>query len=153
MANRILLKGDPLRKEYGAALEVTPGMLLSAESITPGGDINAVIPHPAAGENAYALFALEKALDGGDITDVYDPDERVQCVHARPGDEVLALLANGQNVQRGAFLESAGDGQLRAHTPASAALDFLNAIVAYADEDLDLSGAAGALWLNVGSRS
>ena len=145
MANRIVLKGAPLQKEGTAiADDISPGMLLAPRGVAPAGGSDPYGVHNLAGQNAVPLFAIENSLEGEGIDDTYEADDRIQLVHARPGDEIQALLANAQTAVRGDFLESDGTGHLRVHTAASGALDYTNAIVAYADEALDLSGAAGA---------
>jgi len=115
MSNVILLKGDPIAKEYPLATskDITPGMLCE---ITSTGYIQA---HSTAGGNASPLFAQQQFSDPEkDIDDAYTVDaEQVHGILCRPGDEVYAWLADGQNVARSALLESNGAGALRAHTP------------------------------------
>jgi hypothetical protein len=124
----IILKGDPILKEYpledldaygvGA---IKPGMLVEETST------GTVQPHSTASGNASPLFAVEALnLDPdsktmGGIDDEYDTDgQAVKVGFFRPGDEVYALLAAGNDVARGALLESAGDGSLQAFTVSGA---------------------------------
>lgn len=113
MSNVILLKGDPIYKEYNLATsqDVTPGMLLE---VTSAGTVQ---PHSVAGGNTTPLFAREAfGTPLRDIDDEYDQDgERVYAMVCRPGDEVNAFLAIGENVAIGALLQSDGAGALEAY--------------------------------------
>ena len=130
----IILKGDPIRKEELAASVITPGDVVEFTSA------DTLQRHGTAGANAAPRFAVEEDFVGDEITDNYAAGDRVQYVVARQGDELYALLASGQNVAKGAFLESAGDGLLQAYTNQSGANIFPNAIVCSALEDKDNSG-------------
>lgn len=136
----ILLKGDPVRKERDAAAAITPGHLLQLNST------NKVAVHASAGANALRWFAFENDIAGDGISDAYAADEVVQILSCRPGDEVYAWLAAGENVTIGTFLESAANGQLKA-------VDFVGdspgnendrgqSIVAVALQALNLSASA-----------
>lgn len=125
------------RKEKVAAAGITPGMLIERTSA------DKVQVHSSAGQNAQRMFAVENDLEGKDIDHAYVADERCQFVVCRPGDEVFALLADGQNVSIGDWLESNGDGYLRKHTvAASAGEEYTECIVAQAISALDLSGGS-----------
>ena len=114
MTNVILLKGDPIPKEYAlmSSVDITPGMLCE---ITTTGKIR---PHATAGGNASPLFAQQAFSNPErDIDDAYTADdEQVHALYCRRGDEIYALLATGNNVAIGALLESNGAGALRAYT-------------------------------------
>jgi hypothetical protein len=144
MASRtIVLKGDPLQKIAKAtAVAITPGYLLQLDSTA--GQIEA---HATAGGNQGRLYAIENALQGKEIADAYDASARVQYVAARPGDEINALLADGETVVRGDFVESNGDGTLRklvaVDLAASASVNIqTNNICGQVLEALDLSNSA-----------
>ena len=132
MPNTIVLKGKPLRKEAPAGAAVTPGDLVDFSS----GDL---IRHANAGQNAAPRFAVENDLIGSGITDNYASGFTMRYVMSSPGDEVYGLLASGQNVSQGAFLESAGNGSLQAYTNQSGQNVYVAAIVAVAAEDKDNS--------------
>lgn len=114
---KIILKGDPIYKE--APLEainasgdgaITPGMLIERTGT------GTVKPHSTATGLAQAMFAVEDALfEGRDIDTDYDVDgEVVRYAICRPGDEVYAFLAAGNDtVDKDALLASNGDGTLR----------------------------------------
>jgi hypothetical protein len=142
-AKTILLKGDPLQKQAKAtAVAITPGYLLQLDSVA--GQVEA---HATAGGRAAKLFAIENALQGKEISDNYAISEQIQYVSCRPGDEINAMLQDGQNVARGDFVESNGDGTLRkvvdvdAATSASAVIQTSN-IVGVVLEALDISNSA-----------
>lgn len=111
----VTLKGNPIQKEANCVTAViTPGMLLDRNAAD-------VQPHASAGQNASPLFAVENAMIGDDIDHNYQVGENVIFGFFRPGDEVYALLANGQNVATGDLLESDGAGALQRHTPQAVA--------------------------------
>lgn len=135
----IVLKGDPIRKEAAAGTSgIKPGMLLEWDG---NGDLQ---PHDDAGQNAAPMFAVEEDFLGSDIESEYADEDRVQYVMTRQGDEIYAWLDSGENVDKGAFLESAGNGHLKEHTPQEVNEDgtsnysiYTRAIVAQAMEDVD----------------
>lgn len=119
----ILLKGDPLFKEALTSGAVTPGNLVQLNSS------GVLVRHANAGQNAIPLFAYENELIGSGIDTAYVTGNRGRYFAARPGDEVYAILASGQNVASGAFLESNGDGTLRAYTNQSGQNVYTAAVV------------------------
>lgn len=98
--------GD-IHNEYDANAAITPGMLIELMSS------NKVRAHASAGNNVLPMFALEDALQGNDIDDAYAADDKVQCWIPRRGDEVFAILADGENVSIGDWAMSNGDGYLK----------------------------------------
>lgn len=127
----ITIKGDGVRKEGLANGAITPGHLLQREAT--GTD---VAVHGTAGGFAAPAFAVEDDLQGQEIGDDYADNE--QCLYCvfRHGDEVHALIADGEDIDRGDYLESAGDGTLREVITGE--------IVAMALEACDMTGSAGA---------
>ena len=126
---------DPRRYEDKADATIYPGYMLRVTS-------TGVAVHATVGQKCATIFAIENSLEGDDIDDAYATAERLQYVHAKPGDEVLAVLANGQNVARGALLESAGNGQLTAYAADSAGAGEPDVPIAIAMEALNLSSSA-----------
>lgn len=133
-------------EEKVAAAAITPGMLLE---LTSAGKVQA---HSAAGQNVLLRFALENELEGEDIDDAYASDDQVQVWIPGRGDIVQAILADGNNVSIGDFLESDGNGYLQKHTAdteswgvseAGAITAYTNQIVGQALEAKDLSGSSG----------
>ncbi|MBU2249824.1 MAG: hypothetical protein KKD77_23960 [Gammaproteobacteria bacterium] len=112
----IVLKGEPLQFEDLADAAITPGFLIE---ITATG----VKKHATKGGAAAPMFAIENSLEGDEIGTDYDAGDRVQYVHARSGDEILAYLADGEDVTKGSFLCSNGNGYLQKATPASSDFD------------------------------
>lgn len=117
LPKKIILKGDPMYKElplealdiYGDG-GITPGMLVERTGT------GTVQPHSTATGLAQPMFAVEDALfEGRDIDTAYAADgEVVRYAYCRPGDEVYALLAAGNDtVDKDALLASNGDGTLR----------------------------------------
>ncbi len=133
MPNTIVLKGHPLRKEAQADASLFPGDLIEFSANEK------LVQHANAGQNAMPNFAIEMELIGSGIADSYISGATVLYGVFRPGDEIYGLLASGQSVSKGAFLESAGNGALRAATTASGASVYVAAIVAVAKEDVNNS--------------
>lgn len=146
--NTIVLKNySYIREEYTAAAAITPGHLVE---MTSAGKVQV---HANAGQNMIPMFALEDELQGNGIDDAYSSDDPVQVWIPGRGDQVYAVLADGEDVAKGDLLESAGDGTLQKHTPdtetlgvdssANVASIYTNQIVGEALEALDLSGSSG----------
>ena len=119
----IILKGDPIYKEYGLAPldgcgngAITPGMLVE----TVSGEVR---PHSTLGGNASPLFAVEGLnIDAdsktmGDIDTDYDDDNgAVKVAFCKPGDEIYALIVAGANITIDGLLQSSSDGYLMAYS-------------------------------------
>lgn len=105
-AKTISLSAPYRRREAVAGGAITPGMLVQIGST--------VVAHATLGGNAERAFALENDLVGGGIGDAYASGETVQIGFFGPGDRVNALLAHGENVSAGDYLESDGNGALAA---------------------------------------
>jgi hypothetical protein len=97
-------------EEYTAGAAILPGTLI--ELYTD----NKVRVHSTSGGNTLTMFALEDELQGKGIDSAYATGDKVQCWIPNRGDVVLGILADGQSVGEGDFLESNGAGYLKAHT-------------------------------------
>lgn len=140
MSNTIFMKGKGQIKEGNAGGAITPGHLLNRNTTA-----NQYVVHATAEGNAYPVFALEKDFVGKDITSAYVSGERVQALHALPGDEVYALLpAAALAVVIGDELVSNGDGTLKKVTAAAVAVGNVRRVVARALQAVDNS-AGGAV--------
>lgn len=120
---------------------ITPGMLLEQHS---DGYVRA---HATAGGNAIPMFALEDELQGKEITDQYAVSTLVQVWIPNRGDQVYAILADGNEVEIGSFLESDGNGFLQLHAVDTASsqeafTSYTNQIVAVSLEHKDTSGGS-----------
>lgn len=133
-------------EEYEAVSAITPGMLVE---LTAAGEVQ---PHSTAEGNALPMFALEDELQGNGIDDAYAADDQVQVWIPQRGEQVYAIIADGQNIAIGDWLASNGDGTLREHvaeieswgvSEAGAVTVLPLQIVAQALEALDLSGSSG----------
>lgn len=140
MANTVRLKDYlGVYDEQVAAAAITPGMLCELTSTA-----NTVQKHSTDSGIAIPLFALEDNLQGKGIDEDYSAADQVQLWYPSRGDEVYAILADKENVSRGDFLVSAGDGTLKKLTVNSAgAAEYPEAIVGQALEALNLSGSSG----------
>ncbi|MHC5035409.1 MAG: hypothetical protein ACYTFZ_10270 [Planctomycetota bacterium] len=136
--NTVTIVGTPVHKEATGSGAITPGMLI--ELTTAG----AVKVHATSGGDAQRMFALEDDLQGNDLNHAYEDGELVQYGVFNRGDEVNALLADGENASISSKLKSNGDGYLAVYTAASGEPDYPESIVAIAKEALDMSGSSGA---------
>lgn len=136
---KITIIGDPTHKEYTAAAVITPGMLCELAST---GKAQA---HSTAGGTAQRMFALEDELQGKGITDDYAADTQAQFGIFKPGDEVLAILYDGEVAAIGSFLESQGDGTMRVvDADASWGEVAVQSVVLIALEAKDMSSSSAA---------
>jgi hypothetical protein len=127
-----------IREEYKAASAVTPGMLLELNGSSK------VQAHSSAGQNILPMVAYEDELQGKTIDEDYAADDPVQCWVPTRGDKAYLILADGQNITQGDFLESDGNGYVQKHEADSAGVvEYGHPIVGVALEDLDLSGSSG----------
>lgn len=129
---KIVLKGDPISKEgqVGTGMTLVPGVLVQFDN---DGD---VAVHSTAGGNATNSFCDVRDYMGETISSQYSAGESIKYNVHRSGDEVYAFLSAGQDVNKGDFLESAGNGALREFTNQA---NQFNSIVAIALEDVDNS--------------
>lgn len=134
-------------EEYDAVAAITPGMLLE---LTSAGEVQA---HSNSGLNAPRIFALEDVYQGKGINDDYAADDKVRTWVPTPGCQVLGLLADGENVAIGDFVESNGDGMLKKHVAdvesfesgeAGAITVYPEQIVGQVLEAIDISDSSGA---------
>lgn len=133
----ITIVGTPTKKEFDAGAAITPGHLLYLAS---DGDVEV---HATAGGTAAPWFALEDDLQGKEIGDAYTAANRVQTGIFKPGDEVYALLADGENAAIGSYVESNGTGELRVvDTDASTGDIGVQSVVGVAMEAVNLTASA-----------
>ena len=147
MFNTIKLKKYlDIIEEYVAVAAITPGMLVELTSA------DKVQAHASAGLNTVPYFALEDELQGRGIDTAYAADEPVQVWVAQRGEVVYGILADGQSVAIGDFLESNGNGYLRKHVTDVESFEsneegsisvYPLQIVGQALEALDLSDSSG----------
>lgn len=136
---KISIVGTPKLKEYTANAAATPGHL--AELMSTG----KVRKHATAGGSCQRRFFLENKLAGKTIADAYVADEQAQVGVFSPGDEVLALLYDGETAVIGSKLESAGDGTLRVVDADASVGDIaVQSIVGEALEAVDMSSSSAA---------
>lgn len=140
-----LKKFTDIVAEYDAAAAITPGHLIELTSL------GTVQKHSTSGGNALPMFALEDELQGNGIDDNFAANDKVQCWIATRGEEVYAVLADGETASIGSLLESNGDGTLKVHTAETwtsadaqeANTVYSNPIVAISLEYKDLAASSG----------
>ena len=107
-SNSIVLVGKPLVDEQlTASAAITPGHLIEVSSAQWQ-------KHGTAAKNAAPWFALERDEIGKEISVAYAADDEVKAGLFPGGSKVNAFIASGQDLNIGDYLESAGDGTLRA---------------------------------------
>lgn len=127
--NTIVVKNySDVFEEYVAAETINPGHLLALDA-----DLNVIKHATAGGAGSPTMFAVEDALQGKSIDDAYAAGDPVQVWIPGRGDDVYAILADGETVVKGGLLESNADGTLKAADSGTA--------IAVALEALDLSGS------------
>ena len=128
-------------QKVATAVAITPGALLER---TSG---NLVQAHSTAGGPAEKQFALEDAFQGKGIDDDYAVSVPIMMWHPIPGERVYATFdaTSGGSAAIGDFVESAGDGTLRAYTAQASggAVEAANSIIGVALEAV----VAGARFL------
>ena len=146
MSQTIVLKQVQIGRaqiEKLAVAELYPGHLLERTSA------DKVQKHSTSGGSCpLPMFAIEDENQGNGIDDAYSADDRVVCWIPQRGDQVQAVLADGENVSIGDYLESNGDGTLKKFTADTADSDdpitnYERQVVAQADEALNLSDSSG----------
>jgi len=107
----IVLRGKPHISEAIAVAgsNIKPGYLIE---VTSAGAVRA--EQSASLDKLPATFAIESGMVGGDIDDVYADGQTVQYAHCKSGDRVYAFLDDNIAITAGAFLQSAGNGALKA---------------------------------------
>jgi len=146
--NKIALKKYvDIYLEKVANAAITPGMLIELIST------NKVRAHAtSAGDVTPKMFACEDEYQGKDIDDAYAADDQVKCGIFIPGEEVYAILDEGENVDIGDRLSSNGNGYLKKHvteveswevSEAGSVTVYPEQIVGIAAEAKDLSGSSG----------
>ena len=128
-----------IREEYVATAAITPGMLVE---VTAAGTVQA---HSTESGNVLPMVAGEDALQGKLITEAYVAEQPVQVWVPTRGDIANMILANGEDVAVGDFLESDGNGALKKHTAATSGdiTEAVQPIVGVALEAVDMSGSDG----------
>lgn len=138
MASRVIaLRGEPIVDEQSKCSEaITPGHLMQLNT-------GQWRKHADAGKNAERVFALERDELGKGIDTDYAINDYVKAGFFASGDRVNALIASGQDLAEGDYLESAGDGTLRALATDAATDDTQRASVVA--RSAEASGAVTAL--------
>ena len=136
---------DIIEEITATAAAITPGMLV--EQFYSGTSFR-VRAHSNAAQNALPMFALEDELQGKGINDNYPVSAKIQVWIPNRGDQVYAILADGESVVIGDFLESNGAGLLQKHVEDidSSAMEntiYSNVIVAQALETINISTSSG----------
>lgn len=145
MKNTIKLKKySDVIEEYVAHEAITPGHLVSLHST------GKVQKHAISEGPVLPMFALEDELQGKGIDEAYAANDPVQVWVPYRGDEVYALIKDGENVAIGDFVESAGGGLLQKYdanedldVSSSGILVHQHTIVGVVVEAVDLSSSSG----------
>lgn len=118
--NRILLWGDldgTIVNDVPAGAAITPGMLVEFYNV---GGVQKLRPNSSATSVPTLLVAVENTMHNKGIDDAYEINDRVLARSLESGDIIYALIPSGQNIALGDYLQSNGDGKLKAATSAAA---------------------------------
>ena len=125
-------------EEKTAAGTITPGMLVAL------GSADTVTAHNSAGMNVLPRFAVEDEYQGKGIDDNYSSGDKVKLWIPQRGDQVNALLLDGETVVIGDYVQSGGGGRVMKFVAGSAAVvEYPASIIGQVDEAVDMSGSAG----------
>lgn len=104
----VVLRGLPVYNEDGAAsqADIIPGMLVQG--------VTSIAKHSTAGGATARNFACERDELGKDIDFAYPLGDIVKIGSFAPGHRVNALIGSGANITADTYMESAGNGLLRA---------------------------------------
>lgn len=127
--------GATVVNEYSAGVAITPGMLIE---LYKNGSTLMLRPHASAGEAVAPWVATEQIQFNLTVDSVYPSGELVNSVHLRKGSTFWGLVPSGQDISKGEFLQSNGDGKLKSASATTAdanvaqfqALDELGAVTA-----------------------
>lgn len=97
---------------------ITPGMLVE---IYGDSGVLKWRAHASATEQVSAAVALEESELNLGITNAYASGERVKAAYLAPGSVFYGIIPSGQNISKGALLQSNGDGKLKAASATTAA--------------------------------
>ncbi len=125
-----------IQDEYTAYQAIYPGSLVELTTL------GQVQKHSTAAGNVLPMFAIEDELQGRGIDYPYAAGDKVQVWTPTRGDVVLGILADGQDVVIGDFVESNGAGYLQKHVADygdSHTGTVQNAIVGIILEEMDAS--------------
>lgn len=135
--DQILLRGEPNRFEREADGTIKPGDMLELKTN------DKVVRHSTAQGRHPRWFAIENEIGGDDLTHDYASGEVVSIQSARPGDNMLINLADGENVSIGDYLVSDGAGRVQ-KADSNSVGELEGSLVAFALEAVDLSGSSAA---------
>lgn len=106
---------------------------IASEAITPGHLIETVPDQDSAAPQwrksasatnvAPPIVALEQSHYNLGVDDDYAIADLVCAAYVRAGDVIWGLLASGQDIQMGEYLQSAGDGTFKSSTSVAAGDD------------------------------
>lgn len=99
-------------EDHNASAAITPGMLI--ERFSDSGTLKLRAHSTAAGYGT-RMFALDRPELNAAYTTAYAAGDLVKYIVAPAGALIYALIPSGHGIAAGAFLESNGDGYLRAY--------------------------------------
>jgi hypothetical protein len=117
----------------------TPGHLV--EIYDSGSGVPKYRKHSTAAGKGSPMFLLDRPELNHDLDTAYASGDEAKALIGWPGATFNAFIASGQNIAVGSFLESAGDGTLRAFT--AGVLHFL------ATESVNNSAGPGTVRIKV----
>ena len=99
---------------------ILPGTLLELSDLIVEEDssVERYLLHSTAGGYVPPIFAMENIYGGETMYQEYDAGEKMQIIHCKSGDRILAIVEPiGVGLQRAQFWQSDGNGQLQIAVP------------------------------------
>lgn len=111
--NTIHLGGDGVLVNDLVAIEtITPGMIIERQN--DSGTLKFGVQDTAS-EDCARIFALNQSMLNKGVDDNYAAGDLVEAIVAKPGCVIWGLIASGQNITQGQYLEAAGDGTFKVY--------------------------------------
>lgn len=130
----IKITGDPVQGEFIVEADLYPGHIVELTSAAA----DTVKKHTVSGGISLGAVVFEDELQGKGIRDMIPTGDRAQVMFMRPGEEFLGRVKDTLVVTKGAYVCSAGGGEVKAVTVPDTEHPF-----AVAMETVDMSGSAG----------
>lgn len=132
----IIASGNFQYKEAVPAAAFSPGHLLEW---TSAGKLQ---KHATAGGKAEKLVAIENANEGEGVSDAYGTSDRAIAAIPAPGSRLRMKIANGEDIAKGDYLCSNGNGELRECVADSSGTIVEDTPLFVSEEAVDMSGSS-----------
>src|ERR1700753_1701589 len=108
---------DHIENSQVASTTIVPGMIVETSAVS---GVPKWRPHSDPTRQITAAVALSQVMENKGVDFPYSTGDLVQVWYLEPGDIFWASVPSGQTVTAGDFLQSNGDGWLKAATAVTA---------------------------------